>query len=131
MRKFAIFYNNGEVVYGGGTEDEEVSITISKKWLEAPNDGVSHIISEVPDMGRLTLKDYEYYYQMPYSCHGEGDIGGSMKIGVYLRQIGLVKFGGWTSNKNFRAIAGRANLSKWIPQVSARKKIQNEDEADE
>lgn len=31
MRKFSIYYNDGSVVNGGGEDDEEVTLTFSKK----------------------------------------------------------------------------------------------------
>ena len=85
--RFSIYYNNGDVVQGGGEDDEEVTLTFSRKWLEAPSDGVSHIVVECPTLGRAIRMAYEYYFQLPLNSHGEGDIGGSMKIGPYLRQL--------------------------------------------
>ena len=132
--KFSIYYNNGEVVHGGGPEDETVTLTFSKKWLEAPNDGVSHVVVECPDLGRAIRKAYEYYYQLPLNQHGQGDIGGSMKIGPYLRQAcdqgGIVKFGGWTSSSQFKEVARKANADTYVPRQSGRRLGNDEDSAD-
>ena len=114
LRKFAIYYNDGSVVYGGGDDDEEVTLTFSKKWLEAPSDGISHIVQEDSVTNRQTLFGNEYYYQLPYNSPGEGELGASMKAGAYLRQSGLVKFGGWTASENFYKIAKRAKADDYI-----------------
>jgi len=132
--KFSIYYTNGEVVHGGGEDDEEVTLTFSRQWLEAPNDGVCHIVVECPDLGRSIRKSYEYYYQLPLNFHGQGDIGGSMKIGPYLRQAcdigGLVKFGGWTSSKTFQDVARKANADTYVPKQSGQRIENEEDSAD-
>jgi hypothetical protein len=126
--RFSIYYTNGDVVHGGGEDDEEVTLTFSKKWLSAPNDGVCHIVVECPDLGRGVRRDQEYYYQLPLNHHGEGDIGCSMKIGPYLRQLcnlgGIVKFGGWTIAKN-------AHADTHVPKQSGRRREQEEDTADD
>ena len=132
--RFSIYYNNGEAVHGGGEDDEEITITFSRKWLEAPNDGVSHIVVECPDLGRSIRRDSEYYYQLPLNQHGQGDIGCSMKIGPYLRQAcdlgGMVKFGGWTSSKQYREMSRRANADTHVPRQSGQRGESVEDDAD-
>lgn len=130
MRKFAIFYNDGSVVYGGGDDDEEVTLTFSRKWLEAPNDGISHINVEDEQIGRLPLKGHEFYYQLPINGHGDGSIGGSMKVGPFLRQLGVVKFGGWTASLNFRDIANKAHRDTYIKPSGNRKREPEEDTSD-
>lgn len=135
MRKFAIFYNDGSVVYGGGDDDELVPVMFSRKWLEAPSDGVCHINIENDDVRRATLKQQEYYFYLPDNYHGKGYIGGSMKIGAFLRQavdIGsLVKFGGWTDANNYKAIARQAQLDEYIPREFGRLPHNEEDQADD
>jgi hypothetical protein len=133
--KFTIVYNDGREVNGGGEDDELVPVYFSKKWLEAPSDGVSHIVVEVPDIGRHTTYGHEYYYQLPLNYHGAGDIGGSMKIGPYLRQLvgtemSVVKFGGWTSTESYQARARQAHLSTHVPQTCGKRREQQEDPAD-
>lgn len=132
--RFSIFYTNGEQVDGGGEDDELVPIYVSRKWLEAPNDGVSHIVCETPDIGRNTVHSFEFYYQMPINFHGKGDIGGSMKIGPFLRQLtdigGLVKFGGWTHNDSFKIAARAAHLSTHVPPRSGQRREPLEDASD-
>ena len=48
--RFAIFYANGDIVEGGGPDDEtvEIKFEVSKKWLEAPNDEVQAVVVENP-----------------------------------------------------------------------------------
>lgn len=104
MKKFIIYYNDGTTVEGGDEDDELVPIYFSRKWLEAPSDGVTMIDREDP-RGVISLKEWEFYFQLPDNFHGNGMIGGSNKIGPFLRQAAmpysLVKFGGWTSHENF------------------------------
>lgn len=121
--KAIIYYNDGSEVLIGGEDDELVPIYFSKKWLEAPADGVAQIDVEKPE-GTSSLNEYEFYYQMPFHFHGEGTIGASNKIGPFLRQscmpYSLVKFGGWTNNANYQAIKKRArdvSRKRLIPVV--------------
>lgn len=130
MRKFAIFYNDGTVIYGGGEDDEAITLTFSRKWLEAPSDGVSHINVEDEVIGRQPLKGHEFYYQLPINSHGDGCIGGSMKVGPYLRQIGVVKFGGWTSSKTFRDIGNKAHRDTYVKPSKNSHREPDEDTSD-
>lgn len=125
MRKFAIYYTNGDVVRGGGEDDEYIDIRVSKAWLEAPADGVAVVIQENDMIGRSCLYDMEYYYYLPDNSHGKGDIGSSQKIGAYLRQMtdkgGLVKFGGWTHDETFQDVLRKATRDEEIRPQSNRK----------
>lgn len=118
--KFSIFYNDGEVVHGGGEDDELVPVYFSKKWLEARSDGVCQVNVE-GQKGTVANNQYEFYFQLPINYHGEGFIFGSNKLGPYLRQacspLSIVKFGGWTSKDNFQEIIAKARKDKWTPQV--------------
>lgn len=134
MRKFSIYYNDGTIVHGGGEEDELVPVYFSRKWLEAPSDGVCHINIEHSQIGRATLKQQEYYFMLPDNSHGNGYIGGSMKIGPYLRQAhnlgSLVKFGGWTDERNYRKIAAQAQRDDYIARNNGQLPENDEDQAD-
>jgi hypothetical protein len=131
MRKFAIYYNNGDVVYGGGDDDEEVTLTFSKKWLEAPSDGVSCVTVENSNTGRSKLFEHEYYYQLPINHHGDGDVGCSMKLGAFIRQLadqgGIVKCGGWTAAPNHNEQMKKATLDPYIKQGSGTVQVSDED----
>lgn len=134
--KFTIIYNDGTTITGGGDDDEVVAVYLSRKWLEAPADGVSHINVEEPQIGRSTLKEYDYYFMLPVNFHGKGTIGGSNKIGAYLRQsldlgMSLIKFGGWTTLDNYRALANKAIKDTWVPRESAKVAMASEDSADD
>ena len=102
-----IYYNDGSEVLIGGDDDELVPVYFSKKWLEAPADGVCQV-DKVDERGVISLKEWEFYFQMPDNFHGKGNIGGSNKIGPFLRQscmpYSLVKFGGWTSFENYQNV---------------------------
>ena len=127
MRKFSIFYNDGSVVEGGGDDDELVTLTFSKKWLEAPSDGIAVVVSETQSTGRTTLRASEFYYQLPENSHGKGCHGSSMKIGPFLRQIGIAKFGGWTDDENHNDIMAKASASTYVQRESAKRRTVSED----
>lgn len=117
MRKFAIYYNNGNIVYGGGEEDELVPVYFSRKWLEAPSDGVSHVVIDT-ELGEQVSKQEDYFIQMPYGEHGDGYVTGTSDLNPFLRQAinhgSFVKFGGWTSAENYRKIADTAPNDPYI-----------------
>lgn len=128
--KFSIHYNDGSVVQGGGEDDDTVTLTFSRKWLEAPSDGIACIVSEAANTGRTVHDRAEFYYQLPLNSHGVGYIGHSMKIGAYLRQLSIVKYGGWTGDENFNNIRREASTGEYIPKKSARLRPLAEDESD-
>lgn len=117
MRKFAIYYNNGDIVYGGGDDDELVPVYFSRKWLEAPSDGVSHVVVDSGGSEQV-CKQEDYFIQMPYGEHGDGYVVGTSDLNAFLRQAvnhgSLVKFGGWTSAENYREIADKAHKDPYI-----------------
>ena len=117
MRKVTLFYNDGTVVHGGGEDDEEVTITFSKKWLEAPADGLCLVNLETDD-GTIVSKEWDHYMYHPLEGHGEGAIHGANDIGAYLRQYGIVKFGGWTSRANYQEMIVKARKDHWTPQTN-------------
>lgn len=110
--KFSIFYTDGERYDGGGRDDEVVTIEVSKKWLEARSDGVVAVVVEDPALNRVVLDSMDFYYQLPVNSDGAGYCGRTNSIGPFLRQVGLVKFGGWTATDNYREILGRAFSEK-------------------
>lgn len=117
MRKFTIIYNDGTTVHGGGEDDELVPVYFSKKWLEAPNDGVCHINIE-QDNGTVIQNQYDYYFMLPYASHGDGHVYGCNSMDAYIRQFSLVKCGGWTSRENFQALMRQARKDNWTPQTN-------------
>lgn len=90
--RFAIFYDDGSIVEGGGEDDEVVEVTfrVNKKWLEAPNDGVQAVIFENPTTCRYLLKGQDHYFQL-----SGGEVHAADDIGPYLRKHlkGMMKFG--------------------------------------
>ena len=81
--------------------------------------------------GTTTFQESEFYFQLPYGFHGEGDVFASNKLGPFLRQavdIGsIVKFGGWTNFKGYRELAKKARLDNWTPKVCGKTKEPEED----
>jgi len=101
---FAIFYDDGTIVEGGGDDDELVDITfkVSKKWLEAPNDGVQAVIVRNPYTCRYVWRGHDHYFQM-----NGGEIHAADDIGAYLRKHlkGMMKFGLCMNTEDFAEIA--------------------------
>ena len=117
IRRFSIFYNDGTVIHGGGKDEELVPVYFPKSWLEAPSDGVCQINVE-NEKGTVINNQTDHYFMFPHESHGEGSIFGANDVGAYLRQTGLVKFGGWTSRKNFQEIKAKARKDTWTPQTN-------------
>lgn len=116
MRRFAIFYENGSIVEGGGEDDEtvDVTFTVSKKWLEAPNDGIQAVIEENPYTCRYVWRDADYYYMLPQSqelcC--TNDLGSYLRIHLQ----GVIKFGTCTTSRNLAEIFQRVKAYDRIPR---------------
>lgn len=114
--RFAIFYENGSVVEGGGEDDEVVELTfkVSKKWLEAPNDGIEAVVEENPFTCRYVWRDDDYFYSLP-----EGhDLCSTSDLGSYLRihLKGMIKFGTCTTASNIAEIFKRVKHYDRIPR---------------
>lgn len=111
--RFAIFYADGSVVEGGGPDDDLVPLLVSRKWLEAPSDGVVVVAQKIPGVRNQRHYNSDYYYAFPANHHGAGEIGCAFSIGPFLRQLGLVKFGGWTGTENYERIKTTAFHYGW------------------
>jgi len=116
--RFAIFYED-EVVEGGGPGDETVDIVfrVSKKWIEAPVDGVQAVVVEDPHTSRKVLNGEDYYYAIP-----SGHIGATSDLGAFLRGHlqGLVKFGLMVPAEKWIAALQRIKAYVRIPKVGPR-----------
>ena len=131
MRRFSIFYNDGTVVHGGGEDDELVPVYFSRKWLEAPSDGVCAVKTDSAHVGGTVFSQSEFYFQLPFNFHGKGDIFSSNKIGAYLRQAcdfgSLVKFGGWTTYEGYNEAQIKARKDEWTRPQTGKVKEPEED----
>lgn len=112
---FAIFYADGSVVEGGGPDDELVNITfkVSKKWLEAPNDGVQAVVVRNPYTCRYVWRGHDHYFQMD-----GGEIHSADDIGAYLRMHlkGMMKFGLCMNTEEFAEVAKAVKAYQGIPR---------------
>lgn len=108
LPKFSIYYVDGTRLDGGGEEDELVPLYFSKKWLEAPADGVLAIAVQDPKINRQPLDHQDFYYAFPANHHGKGTCGHAGSLGPYLRSLGIVKFGMWTHRDNYEDAKRRA-----------------------
>ncbi len=112
--KFAIFYANGDIVEGGGEDDELVDIhfKVSKKWLDAPNDEVQAVVVENPYSCRYVWRGQDYFFVLPveHEVHAADDIQpflrkymqGIVKSGVCLGTKQWEEF--WVNVKNYTGI---------------------------
>ena len=112
---FAIFYSDGSIVEGGGDDDEIVELTfkVSKKWLEAPNDGVQAVIVKNPYSCRYVWRGHDHYFQMD-----GGEIHAADDIGPYLRMHlqGMMKFGLCMNTEDFAEVAKIIKAYDKIPR---------------
>ena len=117
MNKFAIFYEDGSIVEGGGDDDEVVELTfkVSKKWLDAPVDGVQAVIEENPYTCRYVWRDDDYYYTLPqdHTLCCTSDLGSYLRI--HLK--GMVKFGTCTMAENLNRIFAEIYRYDRIPRT--------------
>jgi len=119
--KFSIYYADGTRYDGGGEDDEIVTLQFSKRWLEAPADGVLCMTVHDPKLNRTMLVDHDFYYGFPLNHHGKGTQGCANSLGPYLRSLGIVKFGGWTHTDNCEQAKVRMLMDDdWIPGVAHR-----------
>lgn len=101
-KRFAIVYEDGSIVYGGGPDEEMVDVVhrVPRTWLEAPTDGVQAVIAEDHD-GPRTWRGQDHYFVLPCGTefHSADDLG------PYLRKrVGLVKFGLCLNEEDHRTI---------------------------
>lgn len=102
--RFAIYYADGSVCEGGGNDDEYVELTIrvSRDWLQAPADRVIGIIVEKPhrQVLRATRKGKELFGTEWYYPLGQGEFGFADDLGAWLRKLGgAVKRGEYVSSE--------------------------------
>lgn len=121
MRKLAIFYANGEVIECGFDDDQEVELNfcfkVSKKWLEAPNDGIQAIIQHDPIRARHVLRGHDYFYALP-----DGMIHAADPLAPYLNQHlkGLVKYGVCLTDADYKKILLSTKQYDRIPRDGVR-----------
>lgn len=120
--KFAIFYDDGAVVEGGGEDDEMVEVTfrVSKKWLEAPNDGIQAVVVENPYSCRYVWRGHDHYFMLPeeFEIHAADDIG------PYHRKHlkGMMKYGLCVGTRQFEELHEKIKNYDKIPRECDREK---------
>jgi hypothetical protein len=103
--RFAVFYADGSVVEGGGEDDEfvEVTIRVSRDWLEAPAARVLGVVAEQGDISRVVLRGVDFYYPLEDGEYGFADhlaawsrkMGGVVKEGEYVSDRLMAGFWAW------------------------------------
>ena len=100
-QRFAIFYADGSIYEGGGPNDELVDVTIkvSRDWLNAPHERVLFVAKDESHSGGCVLQGADYYFPI---TDGEG-YGFADHLGAWLRGnlSGVVKLGEYVSGKRF------------------------------
>lgn len=128
MKKFAIFYNDGSIIEGGGKDDEKItlSFTVSRKWLEAPIEGVQAVVAERADTCRIVWRGTDYYMMLPDETNGDCTVYSPQddNLSVYLRTVlqGMVKFGMCLGDESYRELMKRVKEYKDIPRNCDRNK---------
>ena len=122
--RFAIYYADGTVHEGGGEADEfvEVTIRVSRDWLEAPADRIIGVIVEKPhrQVLRSTRKknsEFELFGVEWYYPTEDGEFGFADDLGAWLRKIGgVVKRGEYVSSERMTAFWKWAKGYAGIPR---------------
>lgn len=112
---FAIFYADGSVVEGGGSDDEVVEVTfrVSKKWLEAPNDGIQAVIVRNPYTCRYVWSGQDHYFMLDGGeIHMADDIGPYQR--VHLK--GMVKYGLCLNTEDYAKVTQIVKAYDKIPR---------------
>ena len=111
---FAIFYNDGSIAEGGGEDDEMVEVTfkVSRKFLEAPNDGIQAIVVYNPYSCRYVWRDSDHFFML-----SGGEIHAADDIGPYLRKHlkGMMKFGLCLNREEYEDVFRKVKAYKNIP----------------
>ena len=116
---FAIFYDDGSVVEGGGPDDEVVELTfkVSKKWLEAPNDGIQAVVVRNPFTCRYVWEGEDHYFMLD-----GGEIHCADDIGPYHRKHlkGMVKYGLCLNTEDYTEMVKKVKAYDKIPRECER-----------
>ena len=125
--KFAIFYSNGDIIEGGDEDDEVVEVTIrtTRKWLEAPNDGVQAVVVYNPYSCRYVWRDQDHYFMLD-----GGEIHAADDIGPYLREHlkGLMKFGLCVNREEWEEVYRKVKAYNGIPRDCGERRPRPDDE---
>lgn len=112
---FAIFYDDGSVVEGGGEDDEIVEVTfrVSKAWLDAPNDGIQAVIVRNPFTCRYVWSGQDHYFMLD-----GGEIHCADDIGAYHRKHlkGMMKYGLCLNTEDYVALINEIKKYDKIPR---------------
>ena len=117
--KYAIFYGDGEIVEGGGDDDEWVDVTlrIPRKWRDAPAVKVQAVIVENPYTSRYVWRHSDHYYWVP-----SGEVCSTDVIGEYLRgYVPAIKFGLCLTQEEHDELARKLRDYQRIPRNGKRK----------
>ena len=85
-------------------------------WEEPPRDGVLCVVVRNEKTGRQIFQGSDFYFQIP----GTDTLGYADDLGPFLRKLGLVKFGRWSSDKLMESTLIKAQNDADLPPKSAK-----------
>ncbi|MCH7535022.1 MAG: hypothetical protein IH948_04650 [Bacteroidetes bacterium] len=86
------------------------------EWESAPSDGVVCVIVKSDKIGRKIFQGSDFYFKIP----GTDTLAYADDLGPFLRKLGLIKFGRWTSDNAMEKGLIEAQNDKDIPPKSAK-----------
>lgn len=96
-------------------DDNQTFSSDDGEWETAPSDGIICVVVESNKVGRHIFSGSDFYFKIP----GTDSFGHSSDLGPFLRKLGLVKFGIWTSDKLMEATLIKAQNDGDLPPRSA------------
>lgn len=84
-------------------------------WEEAPADGVICVVVRSEKVGRKIYQGSDFYFKIP----GSETLAYADDLGPFLRKLGLVKFGRWTSDALMESTLIKAQNDPDLPARSA------------
>jgi hypothetical protein len=105
MRQHTIFYSDGSLIECGFEDDEEIEVVfkfkVSKKYFNAPIDGLQAIVQQDNIRCRHTLRGQDHYFVLP-----SGMVHSSDNLAPFLNEHlkGIVKFGVCLDDDEYREV---------------------------
>jgi len=109
MRKFAIFYEDGSVIEGGGGDLVEIVLKAPRAWLNAPSDGVQAVVFEKDDGSIGHANSTDYYFPMHPELNHCSDLSPFLHVDLK----GFMKFGASIPRDEYERIQKIAKDYNW------------------
>jgi hypothetical protein len=102
--RFAILYSDGSMVMDDGI-DVEVTFKVPRAWLDAPKDGVLHVIKHRYDGSLIVFYSVDFYCVME-----DGELFATNDTSTLLRRLGICKSGINVPDEEFEAARERVQV---------------------